>query len=282
MTTTKSLPFISERNILNNLSGKEWLMESKSYWFQKGLGNGHLDTRIEIQHPAPFSYQDIQRLINMFTKEKMIVLDPFCGVASSLKAAALSNRNAIGIEISQKWITLGKKRLIKEIPLKTRKKLVLRIIKGDCLQRLPNLPEESFDFIVTSPPYWGILNKNPDHKVKNERINNGLATRYSYSKNDLGNISKYSDFLKKLGEVAVECKRVLKKNKYMAMIVGDFYHNSKFYPFHADLIKVIEKKKLKLKGITILAQNNKKLYPYGYPYSYVQNIHHQYILIFRK
>ena len=31
-----------------------------------------------------------------------------------------------------------------------------------------------------------------------------------------------------------------------------------------------------------MLQNHKSLLPYGYPFAYVENIHHQYILIFRK
>ncbi len=79
-----------------------------------------------------------------------------------------------------------------------------------------------------------------------------------------------------------ECHRVLKKGKYFALIVGDFRHGSKFYPFHNHVQKVSEKQGFIIQGIIILAQNNKKLFPYGYPFSYVQNIHHQYILIFQK
>ena len=49
-----------------------------------------------------------------------------------------------------------------------------------------------------------------------------------------------------------------------------------------DVIKLMQELNFELKGIAILAQNHKSLKPYGYPYAYVQNIHHQYILIFRK
>lgn len=42
------------------------------------------------------------------------------------------------------------------------------------------------------------------------------------------------------------------------------------------------KKRFQLKGIKVLIQNAKKLFPYGYPFSYVENIHHQYVLILQK
>jgi len=273
---------IDPRNKLNSLSGKEWIQLSKSFWFQKGLGNSNQYTEIEKLHPAPFSYQDIQKLINLFTKPEMIVLDPFCGVASTLKAAGLSGRNAIGIEISTKWTKLGKERLAKEIPDYKRDKVNLKIYRDDCLKRLTKMKENSIDFIVTSPPYWGILNKNPDYKIQSQRVDKGLSTKYSNSENDLGNVKDYDIFLSKINDMSSECYRILKKGKYFALIVGDFYHKSKFYPFHIDTINLFQNQGFTLRGVTILAQNNKMLFPYGYPYAFVQNIHHQYIEIFQK
>ncbi len=272
---------VDPRNKLNNLSGKEWIQLSKSFWYQKGLGNSSESTEIEKLHPAPFSYQDIIKLINLFTKPEMVVLDPFCGVASTLKAAGLSGRNAIGIEISTKWAKLGKQRLEKEIPDAQREKVNLKIIRDDCLKRLPKIETESIDFIVTSPPYWGILNKNPDYK-QSQRVNKGLSTKYSNSDNDLGNVKDYNTFLSKISDMSSECYRILKPGKYFALIVGDFYHKSKFYPFHIDTIDIFQNHGFTLRGVTILAQNNKMLFPYGYPYAFVQNIHHQYIEIFQK
>ena len=47
-------------------------------------------------------------------------------------------------------------------------------------------------------------------------------------------------------------------------------------------LSIDEKYELTLQGVKILLQNHKSLLPYGYPFAYVENIHHQYILIFRK
>lgn len=269
------------RNKMNDLSGKEWLQFSRSWWFQKGLGKGHPETAIEDQHPAPFSFQDVQKLIRQFTKPGMTVLDPFCGIASTLKAAALCGRHGIGIEVSAKWVQLGKRRLEQELPRAVRSAVELRIIRGDCLRKLPNLPANSVDFIVTSPPYWGILNKVPDHKVR-QRVERGLATKYSHSPSDLGNIQDYLVFLRKLGKVFRECRRVLRPGKFMTVIVGDFRHQSDFYPFHIHATEIGKAAGLTLHGIVVLVQNGKQLYPYGYPFAYVQNIHHQYALIFQR
>lgn len=278
---------VDPRNALNDLNGSQWLPETKSFFFQKGLGAKHPHAQIERQHPAPFSFQDISRLITFFTKKGMRVLDPFGGVGSTAKACELEGRICTSIELQEKWHSLAIKRLETEVGIGTSANH--EFILGDSREVLKQMPSQSFDFVVTSPPYWSILNKKADYKVKAERLANDLATNYSDDANDLANIKSYEEFLDVLvNQVFLECARVLKTKKYMCLVVSDFRDKSSFISFHSDLIQLLNKRntsdgsKVVLQGIKILLQNHKSLLPYGYPFAYVENIHHQYILIFRK
>ena len=264
-------------NKLNNLSAKEWIVETISVWNQKGLGKNHPDTKIEKEHPAPFSYTDISRLIKFFSKEGGVVLDPFVGIGSTLKACAVSNREGIGIDLNKKYVQLSKKRLKDELDdefLNTNQK----VLQGDAIKVIDKIETNSVDFIVTSPPYWNILNKK-DHKAKQERENKGLDTKYSEDKRDLGNIENYEDFLDKLQKIFEKCIRVLKNDSYMAIVVSDFREKSKYIMFHADLAYKLQDLGYEIKGMKVLYQRHKRIFPYGYPYSYVPNIHHQNIII---
>ena len=279
---------IDPRNTLNDLNGSQWLPETKSFFYQKGLGAKHPHAQIERQHPAPFSYQDISHLITFFTKKGMRVLDPFGGVGSTAKACELEGRLCTSIELQQKWHDLAIQRLETEVGIGTSKKHTF--ILGDTRVELKNMEDSTFDFMVTSPPYWSILNKKADYKVKKERLANNLATNYSDNdENDLANISSYDEFLKVLvDDVFLECGRVLRPKKYMCVIISDFRNKSQFVSFHSDLIQAMNHKRtsdgylISLQGVKVLLQNHKTLLPYGYPFAYVENIHHQYILIFRK
>lgn len=312
------------RNILNDLSNKEWMISTKSVWFSPATsaviseedwleilalvkeekGEAFVEKHfgqafpsvvrsiapprdpLKSEHPATFPEGDIERLIRYFTKKGQRVLDPFVGSGSTLVACRDCQRLGTGIELVPKWADIAKKRSsISDLPLfegKIEDAYPQTVEVGEAKEVLSHYNEDAFDFIVTSPPYWNILHKDKDHKAKKERKEKGLETRYSDLSSDLGNIASYRDFLEALKGIFFECFRVLKHKKYMAVIVSDFRNKSEFVVFHNDISEVIEQTGFQIQGITILAQENKSLYPYGVPYAFVSNIHHQYVLIFQK
>lgn len=272
---------VSPKNTLNGLTAKEWLSESVSVWTQRGLGAGHADTAIERLHPAPFSYTDVSRLIRMFTRPGTRVLDPFAGVGSTLKAAALEGREGIGFELYPYFAELARQRLNTELPSGV--SLPNQVIwEGDARILASKLESDSISFIVTSPPYWGILNKKADHKVQQERLANGLVTNYGDDSRDLGNIESYDAFIEDLASTLAICGEALALKRYMALIVGDFRHGSRYYLFHADIARAMHERGYVLQAMNVLYQRHKRVFPYGYPYAYVPNVHHQNIVILRK
>lgn len=287
-TEKKQEKGVDPRNTLNDLTGSEWLPETKSFFYQKGLGSKHPHAQIERQHPAPFSYQDVEHLIAFFTKRGQSVLDPFGGVGSTAKACALEGRTCTSIELSKRWHDLAIERLEFEVGEGASENH--NFINGDSIDILKQLETGSFDFMITSPPYWSILNKKADSKVKVTRVKENLATNYSDNDpKDLANIGDYREFLDVLVDsVFLEAGRTLKTKGYMCIIVSDFRNKSDFISFHSDLIQkmsgreISEGGTMSLQGVKVLLQNHKSLLPYGYPFAYVENIHHQYVLIFRK
>jgi DNA modification methylase/transcriptional regulator with XRE-family HTH domain len=272
---------VDPRNALNDLTSTEWIPETISVWTQRGLGAGHADAQIERQHPAPFSFTDVARLIRFFSKPGDLVLDPFSGIGSTLKACALEGRRGVGIELNPRYAQLTRERLKREVMMDKGPITEQDILEGDARLVLQTLDDDSVDFIVTSPPYWNILHKE-DHKAKQERKERDLDTRYSDDPRDLGNVKDYEAFLGELTSILAQCGQVLKRKKYLAIIVSDFRDKSKFIMFHADLAHALEQHNFGLRGIKVLYQRHKRIFPYGYPYAYVPNIHHQYILILQN
>jgi len=74
-----------------------------------------VDKTLRLNYPKIFNYtvvKDIpERFIEMYTKEKSLVLDPFGGSGTVAYAAYTMNRNAISVDISQEQTDVAKKRL---------------------------------------------------------------------------------------------------------------------------------------------------------------------------
>ncbi len=64
-----------------------------------------------IGHPAPFPVELPHRLINLYTYEGDVVLDPFCGSGTTCIAAMNNNRHYIGYDIKREYIELSEKRI---------------------------------------------------------------------------------------------------------------------------------------------------------------------------
>jgi site-specific DNA-methyltransferase (adenine-specific) len=62
-------------------------------------------------HPTEKAVSILTPLIESFSQPGDFVLDPFAGSGSTLVAAALTGRNAIGIELEEKYCTAARKRL---------------------------------------------------------------------------------------------------------------------------------------------------------------------------
>ena len=64
-----------------------------------------------IGHPAPFPIELPHRLINLYSYEGDVVLDPFCGSGTTCIAALQNKRNYIAYDINEDYIKLSQKRI---------------------------------------------------------------------------------------------------------------------------------------------------------------------------
>ena len=76
-----------------------------------------------VGHPAPFPIELPWRCIKLFSYIGDIVLDPFVGSGTTLIAAYMLRRRAIGIDISRKYCEIARERLIKEAKANTKRLL---------------------------------------------------------------------------------------------------------------------------------------------------------------
>lgn len=95
-----------ERGEKTNTINKEQFMEwTKSIWTMNA------ESARRIGHPAPFPEELPNRLIQLYSFKGDIILDPFMGSGTTAVSAIKSERNFVGYDISQEYITLAENRI---------------------------------------------------------------------------------------------------------------------------------------------------------------------------
>lgn len=272
------------KNKLNHLSGQEWTYFINSVFSSRYPTNGREGFAHEIRkiHPTPKPPQLMRDIILFFTKEHELVLDTFMGVGGTLIGAALCNRKAIGFELNPDYINAY---------YKTAEKLEIANYKtycGDSIEMTANddfmrkvIGNQEVSLLLIDPPYGNMMAKQKtgaDIDVYGKK-----STPFTESSLDLGNMER-SEFLESLKISVMNSIKYLKKDGHVVVFIKDLQPKGKeINMLHYEVVnKLNEIEHLYYKGMKIWADETSKLYPYGYPFSFVANQIHQYILVFRK
>jgi DNA modification methylase len=264
-----------EGNEMNDLTGKEWIKFTKSWKIYRPRSRG----QSEKDHPAKFPEELVEDFIGFFTQKEDWVLDPFLGTGSTLVGCRSMGRNAVGIELTEKYAEVAKDRARQ----KSLNPVELEVVNKDCRDVLSELDRE-FDYCLTSPPYWNMLKKSRGgvESEHQKREKEGLDTEYSDSKRDLGNIQEYEFFLDELEQIFSEVYNVLKDGGYLTVVIQNIRtEDGEMKPLAWDLASRL-RETYELKQEKLWLQDDKPLGIWGYPSEYVSNVAHHYCLIFKK
>lgn len=202
-----------------------------------------------------------RNLILRYSKEQDLVLDQFVGGGTTLVEAKLLNRNIIGVDINPNALELCNK----AIKFEWDNSAQVNVIQGDA-RNLDFIDDESIDFICTHPPYANIIR---------------------YSEDIDGDLShlKVADYLEEMKKVAFESYRVLKKNKFCSILMGDTRQKGHIVPMSFEVMKIFEAAGFRIKEIIIKEQHNCKATGYWKNSSIKYNfllIAHEYLFVFKK
>ncbi|WP_067142098.1 TRM11 family SAM-dependent methyltransferase [Oceanivirga salmonicida] len=202
-----------------------------------------------------------RNLILRYSKEEDMVLDQFAGGGTTLVEAKLLNRNVIGVDINEVSLSRCKEKI--DFEYKNSGKVYIK--KGDA-RNLKFIKNETIDLICTHPPYANII-------------------QYSDSiKEDLSQL-KVPEFLEEMKLVAKECYRVLKKDKFCAILMGDTRQKGHVIPMSFEVMKIFESVGFKTKEIIIKEQHNCKATGFWKTNSIKYNfllLAHEYLFVFKK
>lgn len=202
-----------------------------------------------------------RNLLLRYSKEGDLILDQFAGSGTTLIEAKLFNRNIIGVDINPNAIEL----CYKSIVFERENCGQVDIHQGDA-RNLNFVEDNTIDFICTHPPYANII---------------------QYSDGVKGDLSHYDvkEFLNEMRKVAAESHRVLKKDKFCTILMGDTRKKGHIIPMSFEVMKIFESVGFKTKEIIIKEQHNCASTGYWRNQSIKYNfllIAHEYLFVFRK
>ena len=281
------------KKTFNGLCASEWAELSKSVWNDVSS----VRQKKHLKHGATFPEKLCKRLIHMYSNVDDVVLDPFLGTGTTVVAAIKEKRNAIGIELTDRFFEVAEES-VSEIADNIQLKLFdnnnignYELYKGDCCDVLTAIPDDKVQITITSPPYANLIHKVvEDRTLRHKKSafvteNNATTNIYSNDDRDFGNMNM-DEYMVKVGQIMRELYRVTKPGGYNAWVVKDFRDTKNNVPYvdlHSKIAYAGERAGFKYHDLIIWDQNQqRKLVLLGYPSVFYVNQNHSYIVIMRK
>ena len=270
----------------NGLSASEWAALSSSVWNDVSSARA----KKHLEHGATYPEKLCNRLITMYSKAGDTVLDPFLGTGTTIISAIKNKRNAIGIELTDRFFKVAAES-IENIVHSTFDSGDYQLLQGDCSEKLKEIPENTVQLTITSPPYADLIHKviaDRSKAHKNSRFvseNNATTNLYSDDERDLGNMPM-AKYISCVEIIMKELFRVTKNGGYNAWVVKDFRDTKNGIPYvdlHTKIANAGEGAGFLYHDLIIWDQNaHRKLVLLGYPSIFYVNQNHSYIVIMRK
>ena len=251
----------SKQEIIKKWGPEDFELEMTSVWNFPKRGDWATHDAKWRGNWSPYIPRNI---LLRYSKEDDLILDQFAGGGTTLVEAKLLNRNIIGLDVNEKALMRCREKINFEHEGANGK---VDIRKGDA-RNLQGIQDESIDLICTHPPYANIIHYSEGQDIPE----------------DLSNY-KVEDFLAQMADVARESYRVLKKNKFCAILMGDTRQKGHVIPLSFKTMEVFERAGFKLKEIILKEQHNCRATGYWKTNSVKYNfllLAHEFLFIFKK
>lgn len=263
---------------INCMTAKEWLKSQIGVW---QFYYESRDIRDKNIHPATFPISLSKKIIELFTHEGELVLDPFVGSGTTLVAANDLNRNAVGFDLQEKYTELCYRRLSQSSFFTKTKQIAIQ----DDARNIPDyFDRDSISLVWTSPPYANLLNRERKNKSRRDRDNGqlGKVEQYSQDPRDLG-VMDIEAYAKAMGDIYEQLLPLLKPKGHCVINVPDMWWENKRITIHVSLIEELRKRGYELRNIIIWDRTNivNSIGIFGWPSNYItMGVTFEYLLDF--
>jgi DNA modification methylase len=263
---------------INCMTPKEWLKSQLGIW---QFNYEARDIRDKNIHPATFPISLAKKVIELFTHEGELVLDPFVGSGTTLVAARDTSRNAVGFDLQKRYIDLCEQRLAQTTFLGEAKQIA---VQDDARLIAKYFEPETISLIFTSPPYANLLNRARKNKSRRFRKTEqlGRIEQYSQDPRDLGTM-ELSQYTIAMGEIFESLLPFLRPKAHCVINVPDMWWENQRITIHVSLTEELRKRGYELRNIIIWDRTNlvNRIGIFGWPSNYItMGVTFEYLLDF--
>lgn len=254
-------------NHISCISPKEWIKNQLGVW---QFNYERRDVRDKTIHPAAFPIALAKRVIELFTHQGELVVDPFVGSGTTLVAARDLGRNGIGFDLNHQYIELSRTRL--GMPLLDIGQQLA--VHADARHSSKYIDPESVSLIFTSPPYANLLNRRRLNKSRRtyDRKNSQYLKVEQYSQNpdDLGTLP-LEQYTVEIGSIFHNLLPLMKPRAHCVINVPDMWWENKRITIHVSIIEELRRVGYELRNIIIWDRTNivNRIGIFGWPNNYI-------------
>lgn len=245
---------------IKKLNPEDFEQECATVWSFPRRGNWATHKSTYRGNWAP---EVVRNLILRYSKQGDYLLDPMIGGGTTAIECKLLDRNLLAFDVNPNAIELTETALNFKSEFNPRIKVALNDSRD-----LSMLKNDSIDFVLNHPPYVDII-KYSDKKIEQ----------------DLSNIHDIDEFCDAMELVAKEFYRVLKKDSYCAILIGDTRRKKMYQPLAYKVMQRFLDIGFELKEDIIKHQHNCKATGFWVNKSKDYNfllIMHEHLFVFKK
>lgn len=189
-----------------------------------------------FRHPGKMLPELARRIVEEYSPAGGLVVDPMCGIGTTVVEATKLGRRAVGVELEDRWVDVARANLAHALSDEEQRTAEVRL--GD-VRSLPEAVRDvagTVDLIATSPPYAcevGVIDKAS--WLAGQSLCDADSLNYSAAKANLGH-ARGGAYLAEMAVVYGACFEVLRPGGLLVTVTKNLRRGGRLFDLTAATI----------------------------------------------
>ena len=203
-----------------------------------------------VSHPSKNYPCVTKRIIETISQPGETILDPMCGIGTTLVEAMDLGRNTFGVDIEPAFAKIARTNV--QLAQKRGAGVAGSVVQGDA-RDLSKILKEKVDHVVMSPPFgFELVTKHQkglkSSRPKGKKYLKGFETQGNVAFSSTGRSPPDSGYSESMLRIYQECFGALRENGKLAIILRNGYRKGDEVDLIGETIQICKKAGFQLKG----------------------------------